>query len=500
MSAATRGRFVPYLVGSGAFLASNLLAYHLDVHFDPSPLTWLWQYLDEDVLRTDLLRSVYYLHSQPPLFNLGVGVVLKLFPASWPFVLAVCYQLVGLAVLLAVAWLLRCLAVPDPVSAGLCLLLALHPTFIIHTRWLFYTYPVALLVLLPAIALARYCGSGSTRWAHAFSWLAAALMLSRAIFHPLWFVGVLAVVALTTDQPQRRALLVSAIAPLLLVNLWYFKNYALVGTYGASSWLGMNLRRGLLLTAAEQAAMMNAGRLPKVWAERRGFPLPTAYPEYFTPILPVVHPVLDKPFKRNGRPNLNHRGYARISQDMLHGDIEVIASYPLHYLGRVRDALGLFLQPGPRFMLIDPHYPQTFGVRVLRYRDALNRVLFLTPVMAETPNPAPLWHEPNLLWIGFPAVLLFGLTQMVRRGSTRPDRGTSPAMRPVVAYLSLTILWFTIGANLLELGENDRLRIEIDPAMVVLFGCALSSLCSTLLRASRTLGVRVTQKPPRKRR
>jgi hypothetical protein len=500
LSTTRRAWLFPYLLGGGAFLASNLLAYHLGVHFDASPLTWLWQFLDEDALRTDLLRSVYYLHSQPPLFNFAVGLALKLFPTSWPFALAAAYQLVGLALLIAVAWLLRRLGVPDLLAAGLCLLLALHPTFIVHTRWLFYTYPVALLVLLPAIALARYCDSGSTRWAHGFAWLAAALMLSRAIFHPLWFIGVLAVVALCIDRVRRRTLLVSAIAPLLLVNLWYLKNYTLVGTYGASSWLGMNLRRGLPLTAAEQATLMNAGRLPKVWAERRGFPLPGAYPEYFTPHRPFVHPVLDEPFKRNGRPNLNHRGYARISQDMLRGDIEFIEAYPLRYLGRVRDAFGLFLYPGPRFMLLDPHYPQTFGMPVVHYRDAVNRVLFLSPAIAETPSPAPLWHEPNLLWIGFPAVLLFGLVQTFRRGTPLPGRPADAGLRPLFAYLSLTVLWFTLSANLLELGENDRLRLEIDPAMVVLFGCAVSSLYRRVWPASRPLPVRATRAAARKRR
>jgi hypothetical protein len=49
--------------------------------------------------------------------------------------------------------------------------------------------PVALLLLLSLIALLQYCTSGRTACAHTFSWLAAALMLTRAIFHPLCVAG-----------------------------------------------------------------------------------------------------------------------------------------------------------------------------------------------------------------------------------------------------------------------------------------------------------------------
>ena len=36
------------------------------------------QYLDPLLLKSDLLKSLFYLHSQPPIFNLFLGIVLKL--------------------------------------------------------------------------------------------------------------------------------------------------------------------------------------------------------------------------------------------------------------------------------------------------------------------------------------------------------------------------------------------------------------------------------------
>lgn len=457
-------------------MVSSVLACALGLHFDATPVAYLWQCLDEEVLRHDLLRGVWYLHSQPPLFNLFLGIVLKLFPTSAPLAFAVVYQGVGLAVLIAVAWLLRHLAVSDWITTALCLLLAVHPTFMVHTRWLFYTLPVALVLLLSAIALLRYCANGTAASAHAFSWLAAALMLTRAPFHPLWFLAILAVECRLLARRWRRPLLVSAIVPLLVVNLWYLKNFELVGTYSASSWLGMNLRRGLGISRDEQAALLAAGRLPLVWAaERSGFPRDLArYPQYLDPRTPPLHPALDAAVKRNGLPNFNHRAYARIAQDMLRGDVAYISTYPGRYLHRVLDAWRLFLQPGPRLIIIDPYYPRTFGAAVAHYRDGVNRLLFLSPVVAETLSPAPYLLSHNLLWIGFPVVLFFGFAQVFRGSDTGAlERATH---RAVLAYLSMTALWFGLVSNLFEFGENDRIRIEIDPVLIVLLGCAISSV------------------------
>jgi|SRR5215472_15412718 len=43
---------------------------------------------------------------------------------------------------------------------------------------------------------------------------------------------------------SRLRLLGPAVAPVLVVDLWYAKNAVQIGVFGSSSWLGMNLRRG----------------------------------------------------------------------------------------------------------------------------------------------------------------------------------------------------------------------------------------------------------------
>ncbi len=69
-----------------AFGASELLGRALGIRFAAETLGTLYQYLDPSILQDDLLRGIYYLHAQPPLFNVFLGIVVKAFPQSYPAV------------------------------------------------------------------------------------------------------------------------------------------------------------------------------------------------------------------------------------------------------------------------------------------------------------------------------------------------------------------------------------------------------------------------------
>ena len=74
---------VPVAVIVAGFLASRIAAYAAGIRLAPDPLTWYWQYIEPALLKERLLESLFYLHSQPPLFNLFIGLALKAFPASY---------------------------------------------------------------------------------------------------------------------------------------------------------------------------------------------------------------------------------------------------------------------------------------------------------------------------------------------------------------------------------------------------------------------------------
>ena len=66
------------------FVVTRLILYfYLGIH-NVSNISYTWQVLDLQLLKNDLLESLLLLHSQPPLWNLFIGLLLKTFDGDQP--------------------------------------------------------------------------------------------------------------------------------------------------------------------------------------------------------------------------------------------------------------------------------------------------------------------------------------------------------------------------------------------------------------------------------
>ena len=62
-----------------SYLASRLITYfYFDISIDEKWLFGLWQHIGESYLKENLLKSLLYFHAQPPLWNLILGIAVKL--------------------------------------------------------------------------------------------------------------------------------------------------------------------------------------------------------------------------------------------------------------------------------------------------------------------------------------------------------------------------------------------------------------------------------------
>jgi hypothetical protein len=459
----------PYVAVAAVLVASWLEARVVGVPFETLGLNDFWQFLDPVVLRDDLLRAVLSLHMQPPLFNAFIGIALKLFGPAAGFPLSLAYLVMGTLLVLTMLWVMRHLGASDVVAVAVCALFALHPAFILYERWLFYPVPNALLLILTTAALVRFLETGRARWAGAFAGAATLLMLARQVFHLLWFVGSVVTVAAMIQRTERRRLLVASLAPLLIVNLLYLKNWLLVGEYGASTWTGMALHLGMDVpeefTLDEVMPMIRDGRVPPVWLAGV-FPTPERVEPFgYFPPNEGTNPALDARYRSTGFPNYNNREYARISHDMLWGALALIRAYPGRYLARVRLGVYEFFQPGPRRLF---GWHRVEEPRLRPWIEAWNRRLFLSGLLGGSGLDVP-----NLLMLIYPTCVLFALA---RAWSRSPHRAA-------FAFVAITLLWVFVLTNLLVLDENDRVRFETDPLLAVLVATGLSAALRRFARA-----------------
>ena len=465
--------FAPPVFVALSFIVSRLWYSAAGLRFDNTPPRYFYQFIDPLLLKERLFESLWYLHSQPPLFNLFTGLLYQQFsPQSRIY--QYLFLALGLVFSLALYWLGLRLGLNRWVSALLAGWFIVSPATVMYEHLYFYTYPVAFLLALSALALSKFLETENSWWGFGFFSLIASLCLTWALFHLVWMLAVIALVGVFYGDWRRLVLL--SLLPVLIVTGWYAKNYYLFGSFGASSWMGMNLSHVTFLSPLTPASvrdeLIEQGTLspyPVVEAFRstedyRGFmPVPA----------PVGIPVLDESLKSTGAVNFNHTFYIDLSKRMTRDAINFIRSRPDLYLASVRQGFSIYFHSSSDYLLLkDKPAP---GLE-----SWWDRVFYLQQ-SSYGEDPRTRWDaDPKYIgWglvITYAAATLYGLRLILR------DKQLNYGTLAVVAYITFTIIYFTIMANFTDLGENNRFRFALDPLVLLLFGALFQNFILHLWR------------------
>ena len=257
-----RTRFVSpgLLVVLAAFIVSRIAFERAGVRYDAANLDTWWHFIDPALLRTRLLESLWYLHTQPPLFNLFLGLVLKASGQYYPAVFSAVYQLLGLALGFGLLRLMIRLDVTEWLATLLTVVFIVSPSCILYENWLFYTFPLCVMLVLSALCLERWLEREHGVDLVLFFVLLAMLALTRNLFHLFWLV-VIILALLVLRRARWKQILAASAVPLLLVLGLYVKNLVLFNSFTSSTWLGMSLARftTLTFTPEEQERLVASG-------------------------------------------------------------------------------------------------------------------------------------------------------------------------------------------------------------------------------------------------
>lgn len=451
---------VPLIVIGASFVVSRLAIYLAGVRFDASSLPIFWQYVDPPLLEHHLLQSLFYLHSQPPLYNLWLGILLKLSPGHFSVSAHACYLALGLVLPVAMYFLLTRLGLGRGVATALAVTLSVSPAVLLYENWLFYEYPVAVLLVLSVLALHVFASRPSFWSGFAFFGLCTTLIYTRTTFQLPWLALVLLLVVLALPG-SRRLVLVACAIPVLLVVLLYAKNIVVFGTPSTSSWLGMNLAQVAYrsLPKTERDRLVADGTLSRVSLVDPFSPL-DEYGAFVRRAGRKGVPVLDEPKKVNGTQNLNDLTYVKISRDYLDDSLSLIRSDPIVYLRGVEQGVKLFLIPSS-----DDLFVLGNRAKIRPYEHLFNGLVYL--------------RTPYVFGIGWSILAayvfagLYGLILVARLGTGRdpptPDR-------IALAFAWLTVTYATVLVTFGEVSENQRIRFFIDPLVLVLVAFGVRSL------------------------
>jgi hypothetical protein len=456
------GSITAWLCLALLFVSVRVYAAAQGVAFDASPLDGFWHLVDRDLLSTRLAESIYYLHAQPPLFNLWLGLFLKAFGAACGAAFAASFLVLGALHAVVLVQLGRCLGLPSVAAVALAALFCASPSALLYENFLFYSYPVLVLVSASACLLQRAL---TRRGLVDFAWFFAALtaiVLTRSLFHPALLVLTgAACVCLTWRTPAARSrLLIPCAAGSALVLLFLCKNLLLFGSFSLSSWGGMSLARVVLdrTPTAQRAAWIAQGEL-SAFASASGFKPLAHYPLDPSWLAPTGVPLLDRPYKRDGAPNFHHRAYLAVSRALFRDATRVARREPAIYLASVRENLA---QSGKSAWTYRPLAAQR--QHIAGYVRGFSSLFGWIPGLGGTSA------------LGVLTLALYALSR------ARADRAGRAGLFLYAAGLCLYVVF--VGA-LFERSENQRFRLLVDPLLLLLAACAAHDALERLRRAVR---------------
>lgn len=478
------------LVVTGLLLVfglSRALAARRGLEFNMDILPFGYQFLDPVLLREELLRSLWYQHSQPPLFNLFLGVVLKVAPGTGRTLFLWSFRLLGALLTVACYGMGREFGLKRAWAAAATLLAVLSPAALLYEHWLFYTYPTALLVCVCGWFGGRFARTGSAADGAVLFGAMACLIGTRSVFHPVWFVALAGLLMVAMPEFRRRVVLCGAV-PLVLVLGLYAKNLVLFGVFGSSSWLGMSLAKVATtgLTEEEWERLRALPDYPGI-LDVQTFENARAYEAFVTPWEPWGVRALDafeksEGFWHEGRFiaffNLNHGQVIESGRRFGEAARWVVAREPAGLMRSLDRSLIVFFKPASEYLFV----AQTPG-RIRGYERWWNLL-----VHGKVGEHTFIKRDVGLVYdrrgddwsnIGFliPVLVLLGLAAgpWLLVAAWHSGRRLEPRETGMV-LLSATIWWVVVLGVVLEVGENNRFRYMIEPANIVLAAAYVGEL------------------------
>lgn len=450
-----RLRWKTLLLLTIAFFGSRAIFAGAGVHFDNHLLESMWQYLDPDLLQSQLGESLFYLHSQPPGYDLLIGLALKVWPAQPDVLLWMVHVALGLGLTLSIAALTRRLGAPEWVSAAVALLWMLNPAAVLYENWFFYTHAEAALLGISALFLHRFEAGRKRRDGLLFFATLAALVLVRASFHLMWLV-LIALLLMRISRVGWRRVMRLAAAPVLVASLWYTKNLVVFGSFTSSTWLGMNLTTTMVysLTKGERAELIAKEVITPV-VNRGVFQSIFSYTNFVEMPPKTGIPVLDRPFKKSSR-NLNHLGYIAVSRRMLTESLSALRARPVGYLRSLGTSLKTYFHAASDYEHLGENARQIGPYK--RIYEAL--------VLGRTVTG---WCW--VLVFALPISLVFALDAASMRRRVASPEGWARAV--TMLFLAGNLVYVTLVGTMIDVGENNRFRFGIDPFVMILSALAL---------------------------
>ena len=466
------------------FIISRIVLFAAGIRFSVGSDIAFSQFIGIDLLKNNLLESIYFLHSQPPLLNLFVGIVFKLFPENNIIVFHIVFLIFGLILVISIFLVMAKLGISQVLSAVLTTLFMLSPSCILYENLLYYTYPITALLCLSALIIQKFSCSNRNFYGLSLFLILSIIVLTRSAFHPFWYLLFIFILIFFIPHKWKQILLMSSI-PFILIAFLFAKNFYYFGSFTSSTWFGMSFSKisTFMLSEDEKISLIKKGKLSELsligpfrglWTYRDH----TNVPEY----KPLNVPVLDKQYYQLAigmTNNLNHPLYFSLTKQFIKDSKYVLLNYPKVYLKGIILSFRLYFFPSSDWFSTKQNnrnklltYEKDYNI--LLYGQMFNRGLSINKrTISNREYSMNYLNMGFFLIIGFFVSLTYGIILII---NALKNKKRNDSYILTILFIVLNILYVSTLFNLFKVGENQRFRFNIDPLLLILFGLFINNV------------------------
>lgn len=440
------------------------------------PWDWWWQTIPVDLLLNRLWESIWYLHAQPPLYNLYGAFFFNLFsddPLS-----AMQYGNIFFGSLIPALFFLTLNLMTGRrwLSFLVGLYLALDAGLFLFEAYMLYDLLTAFLVAVSVCLFAYYEKTHQPRYAYLFILALNILVLLRSAYHILILPIAIILIYFASGvrapkylyfpsndaRPKETHYLASTKDRLRFVGIvillclfsigWYEKNAIMYGFFGASSWQGFSMWEIQSTSFSEESLheLAEEGVVDPIVAELPGYSLPSQYQVYgFDEVSNI--PLLN----RDDFHNINVIKIARVYQQSA---ISLLFEHPKAYLNAVKQAYLIYNSPTAQFR----HH--ILNIQKIQRHADLTAKIFQGQILEDILHIR--FGSFYSILIPF-SLLLFGYSVVYTSLQFKRNIFTTLISTPTELWMLFLITYTTLIGVFLEIGENNRERFYIEQLVIV---------------------------------
>tara|TARA_Y100000816_G_C26074844_1_gene565688 strand:+ start:296 stop:1654 length:1359 start_codon:yes stop_codon:yes gene_type:complete len=204
-----------------------------------NPPNYGYHLLDIELLKNDLIQSLIFLHSQPPLFNLYQGIFLKIFDTQSQ--IAISFNIMQSFFSLVIIYISYLISDFFKLSLNqkslLLLILIINPTIIFYENLFSYHLLISLLFILLSYYLFKYFYEKNKKYEILIYLIISLLCLTWGLFQPILII-IFYICFRFIDRLFSKKIFILTFICLLFASTSHIKNKIIFGSFSSSSWTG----------------------------------------------------------------------------------------------------------------------------------------------------------------------------------------------------------------------------------------------------------------------